>query len=138
MQKRTANIVFWIVFSLSTIWSGILFVSGIVWMRGWFQTDVVIPNPWHNWQEFTMPVVLLSYLPFALLGWKQPRTASKLLFGGAVVTIIQLLGSSHYNGDSMAAWFFAAVGLVGFPMLLTGLLFQWRLRELSLKIATRT
>jgi len=123
MDKRSANIAYWVVLLLSLVWAGVLFVSGIGWVRGTIQ--VRVPNPWHNWQEFTMPAVLLLYLPSTLLGLKRPRTASWLLFVGAGITVIQLLGSNRYNGDSTAAWFFAATLLVGLPMLLTGCLLRW-------------
>jgi hypothetical protein len=127
MDNRASTIVFWIVLSMAMVWAGVLFIAGIVWVRGSIQAG--IPNPWHNWQEFTMPAVLLLYLPFTLLGWKRPRSASKLLFAGTAITIVQVFGSNHYNGDAMAAWFFAAIGLVGFPMLITGFLFLWRSRS---------
>jgi len=124
MDKRCSNIVFWIVMSLSLVWAGVLFVAGVGWARGTIQ--VPTPNPWYNWQEFTMPAVLLMYLPSTLLGWKQPNVASWLLFAGAGLTVIQALGSNRYNGDSMVAWFYAATIIVGLPMLLTGFLLRWR------------
>ncbi len=125
MDKRGSNTVFWTVMSLSLVWAGVLFVAGVGWARGTIQSGGV-PNAWHNWQEFTMPAVLLLYLPSMLLGWKRPRTASWLLFAGAGITVIQIIGSNRYSGDSMTAWFYAATILVGLPMLLTGCLLRWR------------
>jgi hypothetical protein len=125
MDKRTgSNFAFRILLSIAVIFAGVLFIAGIVWVRGSVQGGFA--NPRTDWQEYTMPVVLLSYLPFTLLGIKRPQLASRLLFADAILTVAQLPGGNHYNGDSMSAWFFAAIGLVGLPMLMTGLLFFWR------------
>jgi hypothetical protein len=98
VQRPRREIWFWVLFAVAFLCSGALFVSGAIWVvtsckYGWHHSD---------WQDISLPILMLCFFPVVILGYFKQRAASFLLFCGAGISVLQVLGITRSTGDGLS------------------------------------